>query len=67
MSDDSHEHDDPGVAPDPRALCPSCGGMGIVSQPKLTLLGGAGRTLPAPEECPQCGGRKFLPGLQPPL
>lgn len=65
--DEPHEHDQPEVAPEPRALCPTCAGMGIVSQPELALLGGVGRTLPVPEECPQCHGMKFLPGLQPPM
>lgn len=65
MSDD--ERDESQVAPEPRMLCPTCQGMGVLSQPKAAVAGGLGRTLTTVQPCPQCRGEKFLPGLHPPM
>lgn len=66
-SDDYGERPDIEVGPLPRMLCPTCQGMGVISQPKLAVAGGAGRTLATMQDCPQCSGEKFLPDLHPPM
>lgn len=54
------------VGPSPRALCYTCAGMGTIMVPRAAVIGGAGRTVAVPQQCPQCQGERFMPGLIPP-
>lgn len=68
MTDDERDDLPPEpVTPEPRTLCPTCQGMGVISEPKAAAAGGVGRTLTTVGNCSQCHGEKFLPGLQPPM
>lgn len=69
MSDpDEPDADEPEIEPGPpRAMCPTCMGMGVVNAPKLAVFGGAPRTVFTHEGCPQCHGERFLSGIDPPV
>ncbi len=65
---DEPETDEPEIEPGPpRAICPTCLGMGVISAPKLAVFGGAPRTVFTHERCPQCRGERHLPGIDPPV
>lgn len=66
--DPAADGDDEGyaVGPYPRALCPTCAGMGTIMRPRAAVMGGSGRIVVVPEQCHQCQGERFLPGLIPP-
>lgn len=55
----------------PNALCFTCGGFKKVSEPRLYMIQATedmqtGMTMAEWRTCPQCKGKGFLPGLQPP-
>jgi hypothetical protein len=63
---DEPDADNPEIEPGPpRAMCPTCMGMGAVNAPKLAALGGAPRTVFTHERCSQCYGERFLHGIDP--
>lgn len=65
--------DNAGIAANgPNALCFTCGGLRKISEPRLYLIQATedlqtGMTMAEWRSCPRCGGKGYVPGIQPPV
>jgi hypothetical protein len=66
---DDEQSDFPGaeLANEVRSVCPYCGGVGRVADPKLAIIGGVPRTIDNGRPCRGCHGVGYLAGLLPPM
>ncbi|MBB5156332.1 hypothetical protein [Saccharopolyspora phatthalungensis] len=56
----------------PNSLCFTCAGLRKISEARLYVVQATedlqtGMTMAEWRTCPQCGGKGYLPGLQPPV
>ncbi|WP_156758702.1 hypothetical protein [Actinokineospora pegani] len=56
-----------GVSDQVHTLCHSCGGAGMVADPKPAVIGGQARAVDSGRPCPHCGTTGQFPGIVPPV